>query len=456
MDVPECNVCHIPLDEEEHQPRHLGCSHDSCTACIKALIKNGSFECPMCRKVIKANTAEDLPINHGVIQVLRLFKSFKVSEREPNEEGSTAITKELCKIHKCIVDKRCITCKVWICVQCKELHIPGIGCEIQAYNEALKEMRKEHKKQVEPTLSSIRNNLQSISSKLSGIESEKKKLEEEIEKLDGLHKDLQKAAEDGTKVLNEIVAATVKADKAITSKEFDESVQTANEWHQFAQVWCKINTDFLPEKNKFDQEGYATMNINGKSTQCKISLGHGNVYFHCFRINGFNINKSMKIYSHEQIKSLLSAARDLVFLDLAICGQVKGRVTIRLRQDLPTYAKNIPLLFTGEKGHALLGLSCVHCLDHNLGISGSITTNINGFKQDSNAGYTVTQGSILARWSGNNIDTFYIHHEQGIQPYMITYEVFGQIETGLDIVKLCKNHTDQREVTVIDCGLVVK
>ncbi|CAL4083200.1 unnamed protein product, partial [Meganyctiphanes norvegica] len=117
------------------------------------------------------------------------------------------------------------------------------------------------------------------------------------------------------------------------------------------------------------------MDINGKTTNCKISIGDGNIFLHCFRINGFNINKSMKTYSLEQIKALLSVASDLVFLDLAICGQVKGRVTIRLRQDLPTYAKNILLLFTGEEGYSLLGVTTSDgSSNYNLGISVSSIT----------------------------------------------------------------------------------
>ncbi|CAL4152649.1 unnamed protein product, partial [Meganyctiphanes norvegica] len=241
MEVPECNMCHVPLDEEEHQPRHLGCSHDACTACIKALINNGSFECPMCRRIIKANKAEDLPINHGVVQILRLFKGFKMSENKLEEEGATANVIEVCNIHKLTVDKKCVTCKVWICVQCKVFHIPDTGCVIQNSTEVLKTMKKEHKEKEEFALSFIRNELSSLSSKLSVTETEKKRLEKEIERLDNQHKNFQNAVEDGTKVLNEVVAAAENVDKANTSKEINGCCYIANEWHQFAQIWCKKN-----------------------------------------------------------------------------------------------------------------------------------------------------------------------------------------------------------------------
>ncbi|CAL4171278.1 unnamed protein product, partial [Meganyctiphanes norvegica] len=208
---------------------------------------------------------------------------------------------------------------------------------------------------------------------------------------------------------------------------------------------------------KCDQEVYASMDIDGKSLYCKLSTKEGHIFLHCFRVSGSNLSKSAKTVSYEQVQRWLPEVRDLVFLDLAILGEVKGRVTIRLRQDLPSYAKNIPLLFTGEKGHSLADIPCVQCSTNNLGFAvSSVTEQINYFQRDSNAGNNATQGAMLADCFSQKFCYIYIYHEKYATSYGSNYEVFGQVETGLETVKLCKNHGNQNEVTVADCGLVIK
>ncbi|CAL4093268.1 unnamed protein product [Meganyctiphanes norvegica] len=462
MDVPGCNVCHEPLDEEEHQPRHLGCGHDACNTCVKALIYNGSFitsglVCPLCKRFIIADRAEDLPINHGVIQVMRMFKGFTISETKQNKECATKDTREYCHIHKFIVEMRCITCKLWICVECKEFHILDNGCEVQEYNEALKKLKNEHKVQVQSTLPSVRNNLGLLSSKLSDIDSEKKRLEDKIAKLEDLRKNVQKSVEQGTRVIDEMDAVAARIDMATSSKELNECVHNADELHQFAQIWSKKNTDSLLERLKLDQEVYASMDINGTRSYCKLSTEDGNIYLHCFRSKEFYIEKSFKIFPCEQVQAILPEVCELVFLDLAILGEIKGRVTIRLRQDLPGYATNILLLFTGVKGHSLVSLHSQDCHTNRLGFAvRSVANKIKNFQRDENAGSIAVQGSVFACWSGQYINEFCIRVDETSVLHDKNYEMFGQVVNGMDIVKLCRNHSRQSEVRVVDCGSVIK
>lgn len=454
MNVPECNVCNVPLDEDEHQPRLLGCSHDACTACVKLLIKNGFIECPMCRLVVQVSKAEDLHINHGVVQVLRLFKGFRMSENKPKEEAETANSKVKCGIHEQSVNKKCLTCKVWICAQCTEFHTSDIGCEIQEYMDYLINTKKEHKEEVEPSILALRKNLNSLSTEFSDLEIKKKDIEEQMLKV-------KQSIEEGTKTLNKFVAATVNVDTANTLMELDKTLNTSNEWHQFSKIWRKKHSkisDSLLEKMKSNQEMYASLNIYRMSSICKLTSEGGNMYLHCFRNVVTNIKKPVKVLSYEQVHKWLPAVRDLVFLDLAIAGQVKGRVIIRLRQDLACYAQNIPLMFTGEEGESLLGLECVKGFESNLCMNvHHITEKINKFSRDDNAGCKVVQGSVVIQWTDNDLEYLAIYNEQGTtHPYDHRHEVIGVVESGLDIVHLCRSHSDQTQVTVENCGIVIE
>lgn len=447
MEVPECNVCHVALDEEDHQPRHLGCSHDACTTCIKALIKNGLLECPMCRTVVKAYTPDDLQINHGVVQVLRLFKGLNISQNAVNNGGKHSNTKEMCRIHEHTSDSRCVTCKVWICIKCKECHTQDIGCEIQEYGEFLRNSKKEHKEQVELTLMYIRK-------ELTNLESEKKRME-------GIFVKLQNSIEDGRKTLDKCVAATKNVEEACTSMELNECLNISNEWHQHAQIWRRKNTDKslnLFEDLKSNKKVYTSMEINGKSRNSKMVIANENMYLYCFKEKNIsNVISSAKVLAYEQVQRWLPLVRNLVFLDLAISGVVIGQVIICLRQDLPNYASNIPLMFTGEEGHSLLdNLEGWNGWASNLAFDvSSVTNKIDRFTRNTTAGYNVVSGSVLARWDGSDFAKICIYLGQD-QPYDDNYEVFGQVSTGLDIVKICRNHSKQSEVTVVDCGLVFK
>lgn len=396
MEVPECNVCHAALDEDEHQPRHLGCSHDACTACVKSLIKNDSLECPMCRTVMKAFSHEDFLINHGVCQVLRLFKGLNVMEKKQKEEGATANVREVCRIHECTADKRCASCKLWICVYCIELHTADVGCEIQEHSEFLKNEKKKHLEEVKPTLLSVRYNLRLLSSELSYTESEKKKIVEKIEHL-------QRAIQDGRRTLNKFVTATETAIEACTTMELNESVNISKDWHQFAQIWCKKNSHQL-----------------------------------------------------EVMKKQSFPRPTFVFIEMSLDDMPKGRITIHLNDDLPNIKEYMVNIVTNRFGKSLSGIE-TYCHRYAFCLSAVPLRQLEGIatvNPDSEMTTVAKRGDVCGNFECGYLNGLFFT----LVPH--TYasaNVFGTIVDGLDILDKWYDSDQgilQFKVSIIACGLV--
>ncbi|XP_069167426.1 peptidyl-prolyl cis-trans isomerase-like [Procambarus clarkii] len=165
-----------------------------------------------------------------------------------------------------------------------------------------------------------------------------------------------------------------------------------------------------------------------------------------------------------EVVDVLGPSCTLAFLDLGWAGSIRGRVTIRLTPDTPL-ARQFVLLCTGQWGHTYRNTKLLWVewkgepgefvaggdYESNDGKGGApLLPDLQGQYRESDQA-----GAVWARYvpGGPRSAQFAIttRDDQGDQ----WSDVFGDVVSGLDVVRAAVNHSDITEVTVVDCGVVL-
>ncbi|XP_069193148.1 peptidyl-prolyl cis-trans isomerase-like [Procambarus clarkii] len=193
----------------------------------------------------------------------------------------------------------------------------------------------------------------------------------------------------------------------------------------------------------------------------RITLQDGQLYLHPL------LRQPTPAHAHtfqeREVVGVLEPSCTLAFLDLGWAGSTRGRVTIRLTPDTPL-ARQFVLLCTGQRGHTYRNTKLLwvgykgqpgECVvggdyERNDGMGGApLLPDLQGQYRESGRA-----GAVRARWGpwGPRCAQFIIttrDRQDGVQwPY-----VFGDVVSGLDVVRAAVNHSDITEVTVVDCGV---
>ncbi|XP_069181287.1 peptidyl-prolyl cis-trans isomerase-like [Procambarus clarkii] len=172
-----------------------------------------------------------------------------------------------------------------------------------------------------------------------------------------------------------------------------------------------------------------------------------------------------KQLTESEVVGVLDPSCTLAFLDLRWAGLTRGRVTIRLTPDTPL-ARQFVLLCTGQRGHTYRNTKllqvwrkgqpweCVMGGDYesNDGKGGaSLLPDLQGqYRRSGQAGavlcFDEPGGPTSAQFTITTRD------RQGSDQW---FYVFGDVVSGLDVVRAAVNHSDITEVTVVDCGVVL-
>ncbi|XP_069193072.1 uncharacterized protein [Procambarus clarkii] len=165
-----------------------------------------------------------------------------------------------------------------------------------------------------------------------------------------------------------------------------------------------------------------------------------------------------------EVVGMLDSSCTLAFLDLGWAGSTKGRVTIRLTPDTPL-AKQFVLLCTGQRGPSYLNTKllwvrakgrpreCVYGGDYesNDGRGGApLLPHMEGQYPESGRA-----GAVCCRWLGSVRSAQFAITTKDRQDGHQYSGVFGEVVSGLDVVRAAVNHSDVTEVTVVDCGVVL-
>ncbi|XP_069193347.1 peptidyl-prolyl cis-trans isomerase-like [Procambarus clarkii] len=195
----------------------------------------------------------------------------------------------------------------------------------------------------------------------------------------------------------------------------------------------------------------------------RITLQDGQLYLHPL------LRQPTPAHAHtlqeSEVVGVLEPSCTLAFLDLGWAGSTRGRVTIRLTPDTPR-ARQFLLLCTGQRGHTYRNTKLFQVVDKgrpgervrggdyesNDGVGGApLLPDLQGQYRESGQA-----GAVLA-WGG-------LRGPRCAQFAIATRDrqvgdrwscVFGDVVSGLDVVRAAVNHSDITEVTVVDCGVVL-
>ncbi|XP_069181135.1 peptidyl-prolyl cis-trans isomerase-like [Procambarus clarkii] len=195
----------------------------------------------------------------------------------------------------------------------------------------------------------------------------------------------------------------------------------------------------------------------------RITLQDGQLYLHPL------LRQPTPAHAHtlqeSEVVGVLEPSCTLAFLDLGWAGSTRGRVTIRLTPDTPL-ARQFVLLCTGQRGHTyrntkLLEMWCKGQqwerviggdYESNDGKGGaSLLPDLQGQYRES-----VRAGVVWSRYGPGDprCALFVITTKDRKDGHQWPY-VFGDVVSGLDVVRAAVNHSDITEVTVVDCGVVL-
>ncbi|XP_069161681.1 peptidyl-prolyl cis-trans isomerase-like isoform X1 [Procambarus clarkii] len=195
----------------------------------------------------------------------------------------------------------------------------------------------------------------------------------------------------------------------------------------------------------------------------RITLQDGQLYLHPL------LRQPTPAHAHtlqeSEVVGVLEPSCTLAFLDLGWAGSTRGRVTIRLTPDTPL-ARQFVLLCTGQRGHTYRNTKLLR-----VGNKGEPGEWVKGGDYESNDGeggapllpdlqgqYQGSgQAGVVCAMSGPGgprCAQFGIatRDRQGGSRWS---GVFGDVVSGLDVVRAAVNHSNIREVTVVDCGVML-
>mmetsp|Transcript_32566 Transcript_32566/g.56372 ORF Transcript_32566/g.56372 Transcript_32566/m.56372 type:complete len:373 (-) Transcript_32566:1004-2122(-) len=107
----ECSICFCEYNGAEHKPLCHSCGHSLCFTCSEDLLgSRGSFNCPVCDKLIRVDDLQNVPVNFALLSLL---------EKQPEETKVEALH---CKYHSKKAKFFCVTCDYFFCTACFESH----------------------------------------------------------------------------------------------------------------------------------------------------------------------------------------------------------------------------------------------------------------------------------------------------------------------------------------------
>ncbi|XP_069180681.1 tripartite motif-containing protein 59-like isoform X2 [Procambarus clarkii] len=202
----------------------------------------------------------------------------------------------------------------------------------------------------------------------------------------------------------------------------------------------------------------------------RITLQDGQLYLHPL------LRQPTPAHAHtiqeSDVVGVLDPSCTLAFLDLGWAGSTRGRVTIRLTPDTPL-ARQFVLLCTGQRGHTYRNTKLLMVVDKgrpgervvggdyeiNDGHGGApLLPDLRGqYRQSRQAGAVRSWSVMVSRWwpLGDPTSAQFVITTRDRQAGHQGPGVFGDVVSGLDVVRAAVNHSDITEVTVVDCGVVL-
>ncbi|XP_066990431.1 tripartite motif-containing 13-like [Macrobrachium rosenbergii] len=152
----ECKIC-CNTYNEDHCPRILPCSHEFCGRCIDELISTQKQHCPLCRERFTHDSAEDLMINRGLLDVVKQLSSVNLGSKILSREVKRSFlesTKDLIKksTEQSIADCQATEAEARnLLTSFSEMKVVfhGANEDIEVFKETMEELRLSNDRKVE-------------------------------------------------------------------------------------------------------------------------------------------------------------------------------------------------------------------------------------------------------------------------------------------------------------------
>ncbi|XP_069180535.1 uncharacterized protein [Procambarus clarkii] len=508
----ECSVCFNNYDDTLLRPRNLPCGHSFCSQCIDNAIKNGQLNCPSCRAQHTATAATQFPISYGMEAFIRKLKGMEVVPVEtvpakPNKASTRGISKKL----RSLVEEQKSSISSLI-TSCEEV-LSQLGeyqgqlgdwktqhLQLQDRLYALVEQNKsamkllelegtsvvdmttqgeEGKTQLQAMLGSLDtvNTAQEVFMTINEVDQCNMEVEDWLQKCQELFPDVNtvhtsvKVQETIREALEMTTTETGATADPIHLGDSDSSIMTKVQEITGEISQKEITVEDLRRRMKEPVKRLveagrvvAVQEDQDGRRSARITLQDGQLYLHPL------MRQPTPAHAHtlqeSDVVGVLDPSCTLAFLDLGWAGSTRGRVTIQLTPDTPL-ARQFVLLCTGQRGHTYCNTKllrvenkgqpgeCVEGGDYENkdGKGGaSLLPDLRGkYKESSQAGIVASVGWNLGdpKSAQFGITT---RGRQDDDPYV---GVFGDVVSGLDVVRAAVNHSDITEVTVVDCGVVL-
>lgn len=278
-DKEVCKTCNDDFDDSSRRPRVLPCGHTCCSHCINACIKNGSLNCPGCKKVHKVKLAEDLPPNIYLEEILA--KTLEQNKHEDEEDKENVPTNKLksknsknvvkkdvakfnagtCPEHdSCLLDNRCVSHKCWVCSECIEEDHPENSCQIVTFKCEIENRMKQQECLLDAEFINCQDATEQLRTYISRVKAEEERHDEVLESLEEMIKRQRESKIGLTKEINEGMLLLEKGEqkqKSLTSgKKVLKGISTlqeANSIRQDVKTWLSASKNWISvSQEKFE------------------------------------------------------------------------------------------------------------------------------------------------------------------------------------------------------------
>ncbi|XP_042864584.1 uncharacterized protein LOC122248556 isoform X2 [Penaeus japonicus] len=504
----ECKVCLEIYDESQRRPHNLPCGHTFCTICIEDMLQNSSLTCPRCRAKHIASDRSSFPVAYDLEEVLSkresstsaaLGRMLHSQKKDISSKINTLRDEQMASINNISLafqekisqlDKYKTKLIDWGIEHDDLIH--KIQKDLIEQNEELRDSLKEEHGLVaevleagetqEQQLKFAKESLftaqttQDVFVAINDAEIVQSEAESWIEKCDELFQDAKPVHRSikvraATRKAMRMVRHETNLEPAITLRDVDGmssssrgvTPATISSVHNVCSFDIPIGGAFpLTVDNGVRcllQAGkvFAVIQEQCRTRSARITLQHDRVYLHHLRKQ--NPPMYAQTLQYADIEEQLNTSSPTAFLDLAWPGSPPQRIHIQLSPN--QRALQFSLLCTGKNGPSY---AYTHLIE--VYRKGEAGERISGGDYDGEGGAALIQGlpwggiysrpassGIVFSWSDDNIGgRFGILTRGNAGCYN---GVFGQVVSGLDVLRSIVELSDITRVTVIDCGIVL-
>ncbi|XP_069161662.1 tripartite motif-containing protein 59-like isoform X1 [Procambarus clarkii] len=504
----ECSVCFNNYDDNQLRPGTLPCGHTFCSQCINNGIKNGQLTCPSCRAEHAATAATRFPINYAVEALIRKLKGIEVVPEKtlsakPIKAPARGISKKLRSLvqeQKSFISSLITSCEEVLSQlgeyrgqlgdwKTHHLQLQDKLYDLVEQNKSAMKLLEledtsvvdmttqgeEGKTQLQAMLGNLDtvNTAQEVDTTIDTADECSMKMEDWLQKCQELFPDV-KTVHTSVKVQETIREAL---EMMIT-----ETGATADPVHLGDSASSIMNivqeiTREIPQKQltvedlrrmrepvkRLVEAGrvLAVQEDQDGRRSARITLQDGQLYLHPL------LRQPTPAHAHtlqeSEVVGVLDPSCTLAFIDLGWAGSTRGRVTIRLTPDTPL-ARQFVLLCTGQRGHTYRNTKLLQVCYK--GLPGEWVEGGDYESKDGWGGAPLLpdlQGLYRRSGRAGAVWSLWGLGDPRCAQFVITTRdsrvqcarVFGDVVSGLDVVRAAVNHSDIREVTVVDCGVVL-